>query len=563
MASASSLLLDEYYQAGDPRFLDELLAATGGKKLKALAERWFADGRPFARAALLRYVDDGCDRPHHRPLVKALFKLAEIAADDELMGHFLVAFDRLVRRRRKTIHTWDRRTRESGQISVLRPDPKVPGALGAHESRAPQFSRRTRQYLVRRAFRYFRVVARADEARYGRAIRAALASYQDENLARPEQLLDAWGLLHALYWSSPVLVRAPRGVTVAEGRSLGELEPAPFAPGAWRGAFAAVLDLASEAQSRPVRVFAIALLKRDHQAELRGISLRRTRALLRSPHDEVQAFAAEVLRDAGGAGNLTIEEWLELLRIDNPLALPILCELVAKTVSPGRLTLAQCVELACAGAAPVAELGLGWARQKPVNDEAALAATLGLARAGVQSVRAAGVAWVAGLIEKASFARPEHVRELFDARHADARARGLALVDADARFRESTLVWGALAESPYDDARAYLVKHLALRQHELSAATLRHVWVTSLLAVHRGGRAKRAALNQIAERIARRPSEAESLLPLLGIALRSVRAPERRAALAAVVTAAVREPSLRGAIARALPELRVETGAVA
>src|SRR6185436_15814268 len=95
-SSASSLLLDELFGAEDPRFLEEVLASTAARKLKALAERWYGDARPFARNALYRYIDDGCDRPSHRPLVKAMFKLAQAAEDDETMGHFLVAFDRLV-----------------------------------------------------------------------------------------------------------------------------------------------------------------------------------------------------------------------------------------------------------------------------------------------------------------------------------------------------------------------------------------------------------------------------------------------------------------------------------
>ena len=53
MASASSLLLDEMYEAGDERFVGEVLASTAGKKLKALAPRWYQDQRPFARRALL------------------------------------------------------------------------------------------------------------------------------------------------------------------------------------------------------------------------------------------------------------------------------------------------------------------------------------------------------------------------------------------------------------------------------------------------------------------------------------------------------------------------------
>lgn len=562
MASASALLMDEYWSGADDRFLAEVLASTNAKKLKGLADPWYRDARPFARRMLLAYIDDGCDRPHHRPLVKSLFKLAEKAGDDEAMGRFMVAFDRWLHRRLRDKWKWSPASRTSEVTKVLQGDPSIPARLGSRETRSPRFSRRTRTYLCRRAFRYMRSLAHEDEGRYGRAIRAALVRYEDASLASPTQLLDAWGLLHALYWGSPVIVRDPRGARVAEGQSLADLSPALFAPGAWRGVFDEVLDLVGQARSRTVRVFAIALLRRDYAAAMRSMPLRRVRGLLRSPHDEVQAFAAELLQSASGVHNLSIEEWLELLRIDNPTALPLLCDLVAKTVSPERLSLSQCIELACAKPAPVAELGLRWAKQKPVNDEAALVIALGVARAGAPKTREEGVAWVAGIIEKASFARPEHVRELLDGRFADVRARALAFVDADARFRESTVLWAALAESPYDDVRTVLVKHLRDREGTFGPETLRRVWITTLLAVHRGGRAKRTALLQIAARIAKKPAEADELLPLLGIALRSVRAPERRTAIAAIASAAVRDPSLTRAIARALPDLTIERGAV-
>lgn len=563
MASSSSLLFDEHFQAADPRFLAELLASTQAKKLKAFVDRWYTDTRPFAREMLLAYIDDGCDRPHHRPLVKSLFKRAEKARDDEAMGHFLAAFDRFPRRRMGKAWRWDPVARTSEEEPVLVAVPHIPARLGEKESRAPRFSLRTRRYLCRRAFRYFRGLARKDPARYGRAVRAALVLFQDAHLEKPEQLLDAWSLLHVLYWGSPVIVRDPRGAKVAEGRSLAELTPAPFAAKAWQGVFDQVFGLLTTARSRTVRAFALALLRRDYEAELGGLSLVRVRALLRSPHDEVQTFGAELLRTATGVHNLSVEEWLSMLRIDNPVALPLLCEMVEKTVSPGRLSLAQCVEMACAKAAPVAELGLRWAKQKPIGDAAALTAALGVTAAGAPRVRAEACAWVAELIGASAFAAPEHARTLCDARFADARAAGLALVEADARFRESTVIWAALAESPYDDVRTFLVAHLVSRRDAFGPETLRHVWATTLLAVHRGGRAKRVALGQIATRLARHPAEADSLVPLLAIALRSVRAPERRAALAAVASAALREPSVARAIDRLVPELRIETGAVA
>lgn len=561
--AASSLLLDELFEAADPRFLDEILARTTGRALRPLAERWVDDGRSFARQTLLQYIDDGCDRPSHRPLVKALFKLIESRGDDEAMGHFLVAFDRLGKRRPLRTTSWDAQTRAEIPVVIMRPDPSVPERVGNRDTRAPRFSRRTRRYLVRRAFRYFRGVAREDPARYGRAMRRALALYEDRHLEKPEQLLDAWGLLHALYWSSPVLDRDPRGIRVAPGRSLAELEPCPFLPEAWTGCLDALLELLENARSRPVRSFTLALLRRDYATDLRSIALPTIRGLLRSPHDEVQTFAAELLRSARGLETLTLAEWLSLLRIDNPIALPLICELVLEHVTPARLHLAECIELATAGAAPVAELGLRWAREKSVADEASIRTVLALALAETSIVRREGTDWVLALLSEAKAARPEHLRELLDARHADVRERALALFDRSPRFRENTLLWAALSESPHDDVRAFLARHLKEREGSYAPDTLRHLWVTLLLAVHRGGRAKRAALHQVADRVARRPDEAAALLPLLRIALRSVRAAERRAALAAVTRAAFQEESLRAAIARELPELSLPGGEAA
>src|SRR5262249_40364106 len=120
-----------------------------------------------------------------------------------------------------------------------------------------------------------------------------------------------------------------------------------------------------------------------------------------------------------------------------------------------------------------------------------------------------------------------------------------------------TELWAALAESPYDDVRAFLVKHLPAWQASFSPETLRHVWASTLFAIHRGGRTKRVALGQLSVRLAAKPELADGLLPLLAIALRSVRPAERRNALAAVTRAAVRAPALRDAISRKLPELEI------
>jgi hypothetical protein len=77
------------------------------------------------------------------------------------------------------------------------------------------------------------------------------------------------------------------------------------------------------------------------------------------------------------------------------------------------------------------------------------------------------------------------------------------------------------------------------------------------LAVHRGGKAKPEVARQISRRIIDKPAEAPDLLPLLGIALRSLRQPEKRAALAALVRAAEKRPSLKTEIMKRLPELKI------
>ena len=562
-AGSSSLLLDEAFAAGDERFLVELLASTASKKLKAIGDPWYGDVRPFARRMLHRYIDDGCDRPGHRPLVKALFKLAELNDDHETMGHFLVAFDRLVKRTVSKGEVWDDEADDVVPSVRITEDRSVPEKVGNHDTKAARFSQRTRRYLRRRAFRFFRNLGKRDPARYGAAIRAALALYQDAHLDTPSQILDAWGLIHALYWGSEVFEREPRGVRVAPGRSLAELVPAPFCPEAWGGAFDALLELVEKAGSRTVRVFTIGVLQRDYAAALRSVKVTRIKGLLKSQHDEVQIFAAQLLQTASGIEALTVEDWLSLLRIDNVTALPLICGMVVKHLLPARLTLAQCVELACARPAPVAEVGLRWTKQKPINGAADLIAVLGLSRAEAPKVREEAITWVVGLLETTKGARAEHVRELFDARHANVRALGLALFVRAERYRENMLLWAALSESPYDDVRAFLVRHLKERESIFEPETLRHVWVTILLGVHRGGKSRRAALRQIAERVARRPAEASSLLPLLGIALRSVRPSERRTALAAVGRAAFLTPRLRAAIQRELPELTLESGEVA
>jgi len=548
--AGSSLLLDEYFDSGDERFLDVLFRSTSGKKLGALAPKWYRDSRPFARAALLRYIDDGCDRPQHRALVKHLFKLAEGAGDDEAMGHFMIAFDRLMRRRVVDVTRYDWQSRDIVQTKVLRADDSTPRDRSSAEQEN-RFSRPTRMYLERRAWRYFRYLGYRDPQRFARAMRATLPLYADADLQTPARLLDSWGLMHALYWASPVIERNPRGVSVAAGHTLAQLEPAPFQAEVWKD-FDALLDLLEASRSRTVRTWTLQWTRMHFAEELKRLPLERILRFLRTPHDELQLLGVELLRNADGLQTLPLEQWLELLRIENADVVALVAELMAKHVAPERLTREQLVVLAISRIAPVAELGFGWLETRPVRNADELQAVMRLVNAEAPLVRERATKWLLGFATRFEV---QHVREMLDARFEDVRAAAIAFAMSDSRFSTDPRIWQSLAESPYDDARAALIAHLDAIEEQLERSSIRHVWAASLLAIHRGGRVKKQVIAQIAGRIAATPSLASELLPLLAISLRSVRPPERRAALGALAQAAYRTPALRQEIARTMPEL--------
>lgn len=556
MAGESTLLVQEFFESGDSRFIDELLRSTAAKKLKALAERWYGDERSFARDALLVYIDDGCDRPHHRPLVKALLKKAEAAADDEAMAHFLVAFDRLIVRKVVTLNGWNYQTKTPTKQAHISPDKRFRAT--SKTGVEPHFSLRTRRYLQRRAFRYFRKIAKSDLPRFSRGVRLAASLYQDAHLDSAQKLLDSWSLLHILYGRSPVLSRVPRGIVLAPGRALGELTPAPIYPSAWKNCLGDLVTLLKKAQSYTVRSFALTLLQTEYASQLGSIAPLRLRALLLSPHEEVQNFAANLLKSARDIHLLPVADWLDLLKVESPTALEVVCELVKKHVTPGRLTLAECVALGCQRPAPIAELGLAWARSKKLSTEEDLVTLLAFSKAECAKVRTEAATFVKDILQKSLATRPEHVRDFLDSRYSDVRGAAFELMTHDPRFRDASLLWAALAESPYDDVRTFLLRHVQIRGEKAHPGSLTAVWSTVLLGIARGSRTKRRALGQVATEVASHPEKADELLPLLGVALRSVRPPERRAAVSAVAQAAAKSPSLSAALTRRLPEIVIK-----
>src|SRR5579872_4384184 len=211
MAEGSWTLTEELFSRGDASFLPELRSVHAPEQLGAFAAKWYADKRPFARQAIKDYLSLPLNCYRHEPLVKRLFKLVEAAKDDELMGAFLVAFDRSIRRVRKSItrskyehftnreaaevavRTWETMGFQNVTINsygggrvyayaskpeevVVMPNNTMPRPGERHRKRAEKlndwqrqrlerkhvlFSLPTRRYLRRRAWRYFREIGRA------------------------------------------------------------------------------------------------------------------------------------------------------------------------------------------------------------------------------------------------------------------------------------------------------------------------------------------------------------------------------------------------------------------
>jgi hypothetical protein len=112
-------------------------------------------------------------------------------------------------------------------------------------------------------------------------------------------------------------------------------------------------------------------------------------------------------------------------------------------------------------------------------------------------------------------------------------------------------------ETPFDDLRLALIDELQRKATlpGVNATDLSPVWATVLLGVHRGGRQKNKATGQLADAMIRRPELTPELLPVLAVAVRSIRPPEMQAGLAAISRLLEHCPEVTPLVTRQLPEL--------
>ncbi len=462
------LLLDEYFAAGDDRFLDLLRTVHFPKKLAAVVERWKKDSRPWAHRQIIGYLDTPLNQPGHEVVVKRLFKHAESTRDDALMGLFLPALDRLIRRRVRRRATYDRQTRQSSIYEVLQTPidsmPKVRDLINPQYAVVLAQSRRlfsysTRHYLRRRAWRYFRHAGFARPREYVEIVAAALKGYSDADLARGENILDSWSLLHVCFGESGILEFNVRYARLKEGRALRELTAAPRFPKLWEDPAAAsvLLDLVLSANSRLVRVWATQLLRRDHRESLRQVNAARLVTLFDHPDPEIQQLGAELLEGVGGLETLPLETWLALLNVKNPTAQMIVVELMRRHVAPERVDLSLAVRLATAEATPIARLGVSYLAGRSIQTADEIELVAGLSAAHCAAVGTELARWTLERIGTPKNYDADRVARFFDSLLREMREAAWDWLTPESAGYNDALLWSRLLETPYDDVRMRFV----------------------------------------------------------------------------------------------------------
>jgi len=525
-----------------------------GKAVVSLVERWQKDFRPWAREQMLAFLDGSLDGPVDRLIVKRLFKRAEADRDDALMGAFMACFDRLARRREHTRYRYDWQTRQSWSEMHLRAERVACG-----------FSTHTIYYLQRRAWRYFRRMGFQNAAGYPAGVAHGLARYRDADFPDGLAVLDSWGLIHACFGESDAVKFNTSHAKLTREASLEEML-APYFPELWKRADSAgvLLELLWSARSRVVRMWAARLLRRDHTSSLTNLPVEKLFSLLEHEDAEMQQLGAELLENAAGLANLDIATWLRLLQTRNVTALATIAQIMRKHVRPERVTLEQAVELASASPVPVARLGLEFLRRLAVRSAGDRTALGRLALARCEAVGKELAHFALSIVGAAGQYDVDLVSRFFDSLQASIRGGAWEWLNETSAGWNDPALWTRLLETPYDDVRLRLVEELKRRSGlpGVGVEGLASLWTGVLLAIHRGGRAKLTALRQVSDAIRVEPQSTRTLLPVLVVAIRSVRPAEARAGLAALVTAIEAQADLEPLVREALPELVLEAEGV-
>jgi hypothetical protein len=573
--STSFLIVEEYFDSADESFLDNLKKFHDPKKLGPFSQRWASDSRPWARAKIFEYLNAGWAIIGHQAVIKRLFKTAEEKDDIELLAFFAVYFDRMIEHRIVNKWRWDWQSRSSWQVDVLvQTKKKLPlqkttvvrwgGKSYEYATFVPKnaeyFSMRTRHYLQRRVWRYFRRMGFQKPDKYCQAVTGILEKYRDKDVAHGVSLLDRYSLMNICFRYCDALEFGARRVSLRTGHSLSELKPAPRFLKQWETneGFDSLMHLLSAANSHLVRVWTCQMLREHHLDRIARLPVEQILRLLAVPDAEVRQLAVSALGGSDRVANLSIDVWLDLLKTDDPEVLETLSTIMRKHVSVDRLNLQQCVDLTCSEPTAVAQLGFDFCKQKSISTADDRQAISRIAHTRCFAVARSAAKWAIALLGSEKDYQRDNILPFFDSLSFPVReeAWNWLTTDGCVGYRDSTLFL-RLLENPFSDIRLKLVDLLEKRAKlpGVDAEDLTPVWATVMLGIHHGGRQKLKATGQLAEAIEQQPKLAEQLMPILLTAANSIRGPESRSALVAITSLLNKHPQLQVMISEKLPSL--------
>ncbi|WP_425616207.1 hypothetical protein NA78x_006146 [Anatilimnocola sp. NA78] len=582
---AALKLAEEYFRQRDPRFVAKLREVRDAKLLAPFVDVWTSGPSDWVCQTISEYISLPLDVTGHQPVVKRLFKWVEKNYSQTLMADFLVAFDRLVRRyrRRQTRHDWDSRTTWEEE-TLKRPSNVLPdgdlqtytdprtgkpytnprtGEVRYYPTYSPRngrlFKYSTRYYLRRRAWRYFRQLGFRSANFYLLEISVALAKYTDADVSPAEHALDSWGLMHACFGKSEMLEITVSDVRLRAGCKFSELQPAPYFLKHWQAADAGpvLLGLVTAAKSRLVRSWAQQLILAHHRAMLSSVDVNTVLQLLEHEDNEVQQFALTLLEQSPQLATLPIANWRRLLQAKDPSLLAALCDLMRQHFASQQQPFEVWLDLATSAAVPVARLGFDFVKEQFTEGKRSSLMMLSQARCGALAKEITD--WALPLLGDPAHYNRDAVTCFFDSLLPEMRAAAWDWLLQQGKSNNDPVLFTRLCETPFDDVRLKLVDELQ-RRSSLPVSgphDLRGVWASVLLGVQRGGRQKLKAATQLAAAIAKRDESSADLLPVLIVALRSIRPAEMRAGLAAVVQLLEQRPDLEEIITQQLPDLKL------
>jgi len=467
---------------------------------------------------------------------------------------------------RTTVPEW---VQKLGLTDQVAPDGSLPEP-GLYSQELEQFrlySVATRHHLRRRLWRYFRKLGKLDPARYTRTIAQAIVLYQDEDLENRINLLDRWCLVHALFGAHPALEARSNGWAFREHLNETELEPFPAFAEHWKSAAETLAWIAESARSRLVRHWALALFQR--QCETLGVAPGAEQLVgwLTHPDPLVVESGVNWLPASTGLDQLSLSQWRVSINSVPHEQVARLAPLIEAQIDQRELSLDDAVELARMSPEPLASRGWQVITAGTVEPHALpLLASVGLSECA--SVRTEALGWLQDRLSGGAVSEADWLYEWLASDHAETRSAALNWLRSRPGLCENPQVWERIVQDLRTENLPALVELLAgeragdgVRHVELLAVVplegLIPIWQRVIETDHLGShKLTERVMAQVQRRVAVRPQDAESMIPLLARAVQSTAQRILRLAIAGLARIRTVRPDLAGQIDTVLPELQ-------